>query len=262
MLCCVYGQLFFSTYECQRKKEQKASRVLRAAAWSVHHFHLKLDVFLFFTDVNYNLPGCAFCIWPQPMSLKRQIIMPFVQNHDPLLHISLSSEGVCIWKEPNRDTVFPTRFHENWSNACFFHLCIFFKLLGQKKLWVSQEERTVETEITIMSIRAESSREAAFYNQSSNQEGKRRKKKTKGKNHFPIKRPNYTSEKIWSVLCSSGFPWRQECLPTITGTMCGWSPCNIKSLFACSHEEAVSPAFLECPQIRESWLRVKASKKQ
>lgn len=44
--------------------------------------------------------------------------------------------------------------------------------------------------------------------------------------------------------------------------MCRWSPCNIKSLPACSREEVASQAFLECPEIKESWHRVKASTKQ
>lgn len=44
--------------------------------------------------------------------------------------------------------------------------------------------------------------------------------------------------------------------------MCRWSPCNIKSLSVCSHEEVASLVFLKCPEIKEPWHRVKASKKQ
>lgn len=102
---------------------------------------------------------------------------------------------------------------------------------------------------------------AGFYNQSSNQE-RNRKKKTKGKHQFSVKGPNYNSENIQTIFCMSGFPWRKDCFSIITGAMCQWSPRNMKSLSACSHQEVASQAFLECPEIKESWHRVKASKKQ
>lgn len=49
--------------------------------------------------------------------------------------------------------------------------------------------------------------------------------------------------------------------PSIIRTTCRWSPCNIKSLSACSHREAASQAFLECPEIKRV-LASSQSKKQ
>lgn len=77
----------------------------------------------------------------------------------------------------------------------------------------------------------------------------------------PIKMPNYTSVNIWTVIWTSGFPWRKDCFSTITETTCQWSPCNIKSLLACNDKEVTSQAFLESPEIK-SWRWVKTSTKQ
>lgn len=92
---------FFSTYECQRRKEKRMSHVLRAnnccLIWAPLSSLIGF-VFFFLTEVNCNLPECTWCIWPQPMSLESKRIMPFVQNLDPLLHLNRGSKDVCVWK--------------------------------------------------------------------------------------------------------------------------------------------------------------------
>lgn len=47
----------------------------------------------------------------------------------------------------------------------------------------------------------------------------------------------------------------------MTGTISQWSPCNMKSLSACSHRERASQVFLQCPHIQNSRYLVKASEK-
>lgn len=84
------GNFFFHVW---MSKEERTKDVLCAQSWQLlpdlgNSFIL--NWFCFYTKVNYTLPECACCIWPQPMSLESKIIMPFVQNLDPFYCTSLS----------------------------------------------------------------------------------------------------------------------------------------------------------------------------
>lgn len=90
-----------------------------------------------------------------------------------------------------------------------------------------------------------------------------KKQKTKGKHQISVKGPNYNSENIRAIFCRSGFPWRKDRFSRINRAMCQWSPLNVKSLSACSHQEVcIAGCSWSVRELKESWRRVKASKKQ
>lgn len=95
----VYIFIIFFYHKWMSEEERTEDVLCSELTLPGTNFHLKLD--LFFTEVHYSLPKCACYIWPQPMSHESKRIMPIVQNLDPLLHHTLSSKNICIWKEPN-----------------------------------------------------------------------------------------------------------------------------------------------------------------
>lgn len=103
-----------------------------------------------------------------------------------------------------------------------------------------------------------------FSNQSSNKAGNRRKSKTGQETSFLLK-GQITTMKIFEHPVQYAWVHLEKVLFPHNNwdhTVCRWSLCSIKSLSTCSHEEVASQAFLECPEMKESWHRVKASKKQ